>query len=176
MEIPVWLQENNPAMCPCGCVGKRSRKNFVEKTLYDLAKLIRESVFSEKVARQPGLLQGLDPRAKLLGFACLLLTVSLVHNMLLLALTYFGLAVLAVLSRIPLGMFVKRVWIVVPLFTGIMLLPSLFNWVRPGTTALLLWQFKHAVNFGPFNFPAELAITVQGLKGSGLMILRVGVS
>ncbi len=176
MKLPDWLLENNIGMCSCGCSGKRSKQNFIEKTLFDLSKLIRDAVFSEQTANKPGLLQALDPRAKLIGFACFLLTVSLVHNPLLLVLAYFGLIILAALSHVSLARFLKRVWLVVPLFTGIMLLPALFNWVRPGTALVTLWDFAHSLSLGPFHFPSTLAITRQGLKGNILMILRVGSS
>ena len=176
MELPTWLQENNVGMCPCGCIGKRSKKNFIEKTLYDLSKVVRGAVFSEEIINKPGLLQVLDPRVKLIGFACLLVSISLVHNFYILLMTYASLIILAFLSLIPMSIFLKRVWLVVPLFTGIMLLPSLFNWIIPGAPLITLWDFKHSLSFGPINLPATLAITKQGIKGGSLMILRVGIS
>jgi cobalt/nickel transport system permease protein len=176
VELPVWLQESNVGMCPCGCIGKRSKKNFVEKTLLDLSKVVRETIFSENIARSHGVLQVLDPRTKLIGFSFLLVTISLVHNLSLLALAYLAIATLAILSKIPIAMFIKRVWLVVPLFTAIMLIPALFNWIRPGTPLLILWDFGHPLNIGPFHTPSTLAITQQGVKGAILMILRVGVS
>lgn len=176
MELPIWLQESNIGMCPCGCVGKRSKKNFVEKTLVDLSKVVQETIFSENIARTRGFLQALDPRTKLISFTFLLIAVSMLHSISLLVLTYVGIAVLAVLSKIPLPLFVKRVWLVVPLFTAIMLIPALFNWVRPGTPLITLWDFGHALNLGPLHLPGTLAITKQGLTGAILMVLRVGVS
>jgi len=176
VKLPTWLQESNLGMCPCGCSGKRSKKNFVEKTLYDLSQVVRNVVFSEQIAKAPGILQRFDPRVKLVGLGCWLLTLALVQNWDLLLLAYLGLAGLAVASEVPLAVFVKRVWLVVPLFTGVMLLPALFNWVRPGDPLLVLWDFNHPLDIGPLHFPDILAITRQGLKGSILLILRVGNS
>ena len=176
MNLPTWLQESNVGMCPCGCIGKRSKKNFLEKTLHDFSRVVRETIFSETIARSQGLLQTLNPRTKLIAFSFLLLTVSLVHNLSLLLLAYSGIALLALLSKVPMTLFLKRVWLVVPLFTGIMLIPALFNWVRPGIPLVILWDFGHPLNLGPVHLPATLAITKQGLQSFVLMILRVGVS
>ncbi len=176
MDLPTWLQESNLGMCPCGCAGKRSKKNFVEKTLVDLARVVRDTIFSENIARSSGFLQVFDPRAKLIGFTMLLITVSFVHNLPLLMLIYLGVALLAAVSKIPLSIFVKRVWLVVPLFTAIMLVPALFNWVREGTPLLTLWDFGHPLSLGPIHLSPTLSITRQGVKGAVLLVLRVGVS
>ncbi|MDA8442003.1 MAG: cobalt ECF transporter T component CbiQ [Peptococcaceae bacterium] len=176
MDLPTWLQENDIGMCPCGCMGARSKKNFVEKTLFELARVVRDSIFSEELAAKQGLLQSLDPRSKLIGFFFLLLAIAIVQNPVLLLLAYAALVLLALLSYVPLGLFVKRVWLVVPLFTGVMLLPALFNWLRPGDPLITLLNFGHVLRVGPWNFPATLAITRQGVKGNLLVMLRVGNS
>ncbi len=40
---------------------------FFEKTLADITGMLEQTLFAEEIARQDGLLQSLDPRAKLLG-------------------------------------------------------------------------------------------------------------
>ena len=30
---PAWLVQGEVALCPCGCIGKRKKGSFVEKTL-----------------------------------------------------------------------------------------------------------------------------------------------
>ena len=77
---PEWLVRGEPAMCPCGCSGRRKKGSFVEKTLNGGAALIRQVMFGEDVAAQAGLLQRLDPRAKVVGLVVLLVSASLLHN------------------------------------------------------------------------------------------------
>ena len=36
-------------------------------------------------------------------------------------------------SQLSLSFFVKRVWLFIPIFTGIVVLPATFNFVTPGT-------------------------------------------
>jgi cobalt/nickel transport system permease protein len=103
-------------------------------------------------------------------------TAGLLHHILPLVLFNLWLFWLAKSSRVPTKTFAKRVWIVVPLFTGILVLPALFNVVRPGTPLLVLFHFNHAVKLGHWNLPRELAITREGLTTAVLLMLRVGAS
>ncbi|HFQ90202.1 MAG TPA: cobalt ECF transporter T component CbiQ, partial [Desulfobulbus sp.] len=54
-----------------------SRKNFVSKTLAGLTEAIKQAVFAERYARLPGLLQGLDPRGKIITFLALLIATAI---------------------------------------------------------------------------------------------------
>ena len=42
-------------------------------------------------------------------------------------------------SALPLGFFVKRVWLFIPIFTGIIVIPAMFSFITPGTIVLPLW-------------------------------------
>jgi cobalt/nickel transport system permease protein len=101
------------------------------------------------------------------------MAVSIRHWLILLVLNMWVLG-LAYLSGIGMPTFMKRVWLVVPLFTGIIIFPSLFNFVRPGTPLLILVHFGHQLQFGPWILPSYLAITSQGVWGALVFILRVG--
>lgn len=163
-------------MCPCGCIGKRKRVNYLEKTINDVTNILRENIFSEEIALGDGFLQKIDPRVKVITTVLLILTAALIHNVFILLVLYFLSCLLALFSGISLKFYLKRVWLVVPLFTGIMVIPSLFNFVRPGDSLLTLIRFGHQLHLGPFTFPQELAITRQGLSGAILLVVRVGLS
>ncbi|ATW28893.1 cobalt ECF transporter T component CbiQ [Candidatus Formimonas warabiya] len=176
-QIPEWLlSQKEMGMCPCGCMGKRKKVNFLEKTMDDMANFVKEVIFSEEVALRKGFLQRIDPRMKVITMLLLILTAAFMHNIFVLSMLYLLSCVLALCSAIPLKLYLKRVWLVIPLFTGIMVLPSLFNYVRPGDSLVTLIDFGHQVHVGPFLFPAELSITKQGLGGAALLIMRVGLS
>lgn len=175
MELPSWLSETNSALCRCSCGGRR-KGNFIEKTLQDIVVFLRESVFSEEIAMRQGFLQNLDSRVKVIALVFLLVVVNLSSHLSLLGAFYFILLAVAVFSHLPLRQVVARVWLIIPLFTGIMVLPSLFNWVLPGQPLWVIWDFGHPVNLGPLSLPSTLAVTKQGLMGGIMLISRVGIS
>ena len=163
---PQWLLQPELAMCPCGCIGKRKKGSFVEKTLNGSAGLLRQVMFSEDTATGGGLLQRIDPRVKLLSLLVLLVAMSLVRNIEILMAGYAATLLLASASRLPLGFFVKRVWLFVPIFTAIMVLPATLSIVIPGDIAVQLWTW-HGQPEG---------LTVQGLTNAALIISRVACS
>jgi cobalt/nickel transport system permease protein len=174
--IPIWLQEKTPFPMPRTAGGRSYRRGFIEKTLASIADVVKNEVFSDFLAGRQGLLQGLDPRVKLISILFLIGTAGLFHHILPLLLFNLWLFWLARSSQIPIKTFAKRVWIVVPLFTGILVFPALFNVVRPGTPLLVLFHFQHAVKLAYWDIPRELAITREGLTAAALLLLRVGAS
>jgi cobalt/nickel transport system permease protein len=175
--LPLWLEENaSPA--PLGQLSskRRRRKGFMAKTLHGIAEIMRNEVFSEALAGRPGLLQRLDPRIKVLTVLVLIGAAGLLHHILSLVCLNLWLFWLARVSQVPIGTFIKRVWIVVPLFTGIVVLPVLFNVVRPGTPLVVLFHLPHPLHLGFLKIPEAVAITQQGTVAAVLLVLRVGAS
>ncbi|MFH1484671.1 MAG: cobalt ECF transporter T component CbiQ, partial [Chloroflexota bacterium] len=119
-----------------------------------------------------GLLQSLDPRTKLVTFLLLILTASLATNWETLAFLCLAASALAVLSHTPLGQFLKRVWLFVPLFTGIVAFPAVFSVVTPGEPLLTLVGTQGLLVLNTW----ELSITEQGLRAATTLILRSGAS
>jgi cobalt/nickel transport system permease protein len=139
-------------------------RDFVEKSLADLAESARTALVAETWARRDGLLQRLDPRAKvvaLLGFV--VLTAFLRNPWTLLALVALVTA-LAAVSRIPVGVLHRRVWLSVPLAVGAVTLPAVLSAVTPGRALVVLSRDPY------------LAVTAPGVAQAGLLALRVGVA
>lgn len=125
---------------------------------------LERAVFSEEVARRPGLLQGVEPRAKVVAALLLLLAVGLAHS-LVVVLSIYALTLLLVgVSRLSPLEFSKRVWLGVPLFVGFVVLPSLFT--LPGRPLLLVLEAP----------PLRLAVTDNGIASVLLVVARVGTS
>lgn len=163
---PKWLLRAEPGLCPCGCIGVRRKGSFVQKTLVGGATVLRQAVFNEDMAQRRGSLQRLDPRVKLLSMLGLLVVAALVRNIPTLLAMYAATLVLSVLSRIPLGFFVRRVWLFIPIFTGVVVLPATLSFITPGDIVMPLWRWHgHAVG-----------VTSQGLEAAGLIVSRVAVS
>ena len=128
--------------------------------------MVRQAIASEEIAARPGLLQRLDARAKLLGVLALLIAAGLIRHIFVLAGLYALTLVLAAASRIGLRWFVKRVWLFIPLFTGVIVAPAMFSFVTPGEVVLPLGRW----------FGHEVGLTRQGLTSAGLIVSRVATS
>ncbi|MGE5140906.1 MAG: cobalt transporter CbiM [Rudaea sp.] len=148
--------------------GPGSATRFLEKTLGDISGALEQTLFAEEIARQPGLLQSLDPRVKLLGTLAFLLAVSISHSLPVILGLYLLTLPLAARSRVPLGFYLKRVWMFMPFFTGIIALPAMFNVFTPGSAALTLIDLASPRLY--------LAITVPGLVTAAFLLVRVGAS
>jgi len=143
--------------------GSRSpkiRRNVFKRTLRGISETLERSIFAEEISSRPGLLQSLDPRMKLIAILALLIGVSLSHSLTIIAVVYLLAILLAVLSAIPVDFFIKRVWLVLPFFTGLVVLPALF--ITPGPPLI--------------RIPLGLTITRTGLITVLFLLLRVSTS
>jgi cobalt/nickel transport system permease protein len=163
---PAWLLAGEIGLCPCGCIGKRKKGNFVEKTMNGSANLLRQAMFSEDMAAEAGLLQRIDPRVKMLTLLGLLVAAAVVRHIPVLVVMYLGALVLAVASGLSLGFFVKRVWLFIPIFTGIIVLPATLSFITPGHIVMPLGSW----------FGHRVGITGQGLTTAALIVIRVATS
>ncbi len=138
----------------------KARRGVVEKTLADISGALEQTLFAEEMARRPGLLQSLDPRVKVLSIVGLLIAVGLSRSLAVIAGLYVVMLLLAWRSSVPLGFFVKRVWLFMPFFTGIVAIPAFF--ITPGPALVRL--------------PLGLVITQTGAMAALFLLLRVGTS
>jgi len=163
---PAWLLQSEVGLCPCGCIGRRRKRGFVERTIGGAAGLMRQAMFSEDVAGERGLLQRLEPRVKLLTVLGLLVVTAFVRHIPVLLGMYAATLALAAASKLSLSFFVKRVWLFVPIFTGIVVLPATLNVVTHGQIVVPLGTW----------FGHHLGLTEQGLTSAGLIVTRVATS
>jgi cobalt/nickel transport system permease protein len=173
--LPEWMLQASPAS-PGRFESKKKLTRFTDRTIHSILHVTKEALFSEQYSRKAGLLQQIDPRTKLLVALAVLISVSFVHLHGLLWTIYCGVLFLALGSRIEFWFFLKRVWLFVPLATGIIALPALLNWVTEGRSILVLHQFQRPPQVGPWSFPEILAISDTGVKSALLFVSRVGVS
>jgi cobalt/nickel transport system permease protein len=75
---------------------------------------------------------------------------------------------LAYASRVPLGFYFKRVWILMPFFTGVIALPATLSPFTPGPALVTLIDLASP--------PLHLSITVPGVITAAFLLLRVGAS
>jgi len=142
---------------------KRLKPGFVEKTLADISSSIERAVFSEENARKRGFLQRRDPRAKLLAFVALIIATGLSREWAVLAALYALVLAAAAASSIDMGLFVKRVWLGMGLFSAIVILPSIF---------FIGHRELFQIPLGFFN----LTVHRDGLIAAAIFVLRVSAS
>jgi cobalt/nickel transport system permease protein len=143
-------------------------RGFFEKTLGDITGALEQTLFAEEIARQRGLLQSLDPRAKLVGALAVLIAISISQNLFVIAALYVLTLPLAAASCVPLGFYFKRVWMFMPFFTGIVAFPALFSPFTPGAPLVTLVDLASPRVY--------LAITQPGVVTTAFLLLRVGAS
>ncbi|HVN53322.1 MAG TPA: cobalt ECF transporter T component CbiQ [Anaerolineaceae bacterium] len=138
----------------------RHSPDLIEKTLANLSGSMEQSLFAERIAHRSGLLQRLDPRTKVVAVLCLLLSVALSHSLIVLAGIYLLVLLLAWVSAVPLGFFVRRVWLLLPFFTALIALPAIFLTPGPPLAGL----------------PLGIVITRTGVQAALFLLLRVAAS
>jgi cobalt/nickel transport system permease protein len=166
MSTPTWLLESESRFGPCACCGRRSKGDFVEKTIAGGGRLLRTAMFSSDLASEDGLLQRADPRVKVVSAFALLVVAALVRHVSVLVGIYGSTLALASVSRVPVRALLTRVWCFVPLFTGVVALPAALNLVTPGHVVVPLGTW----------FGTSVGLTSQGLTAAALIVMRVATS
>lgn len=141
-------------------VAHTPRRNLVRRALGNFSGLLGTLLDADTAVR-PGVLQGIDARAKVLGLIGLIVVLTCVHRLPALALGIGVAVILAALSQLPLRRLLSA-WLTVPLFSAAIALPATLNIVTHGTP---LWVIGH------FNGTA-LAVTDAGLLVAGRFMLR----
>ncbi len=151
----------------------RKKKNHVQNTLNGIFNFFEDSVTSESYTTRNGILQSLDPRVKLISILALVLAISMTMDWRALLTVYLLVLIFAYLSKIGIGFFIKRVWLFIPIFAGIIALPMLFNVFYPGNSMVTLATPGPDAWLGPFRLPEIISITSQGVMAAIVFTLRV---
>jgi len=156
-----------------GAASVAKKKSFVQKTLYAALDFFQESLISEGFAKRNGLLQHLDPRVKLISALVLIVAVSISKDAWVLFVVYLLTLLLAYFSKIEVAFFIKRVWVFIPIFAGIIVLPMLFNVFLGGDRLITLITLSNGAHLGSILLPSSIYITRQGMIYVISFMLRV---
>ncbi|HET7216329.1 MAG TPA: cobalt ECF transporter T component CbiQ [Terriglobia bacterium] len=137
---------------------RSGKRGFLEHTTSSFVDAMEHAFYAEQMARADGLLQRLDPRVKLVGILALVVPAAASRSFMVIAALFAVAVALAALSRVSFGVLLKRVWIAVLLFTGVIALPAPF--VTPGRVVY------HLPGLG-------WSVTAQGAASAGYLVLRV---
>jgi cobalt/nickel transport system permease protein len=130
---------------------------FIERTIAGLTGTMSYVLSAEESATSGGLLQGIDPRVKVIGILALILSSALARRIwVIVSVLAIGL-MLAIASRMELGKLARWIWGPALLFTGCIALPAIF--ITPGrsvwTVPTLGWT-----------------VTEQGLRSAAYLLSR----
>jgi len=139
-----------------------SKGNFIERSIEGALTFLKESIFAEQYALENGFMQSIDPRIKTVSFLLFIVYALFTKDLMVLLCLYAVCLVLACISKIHLGFFLKRTWVFIPIFSFFIAIPSLFSIFTPGEV-LATWKIAGFT----------LAITRQGLSGAILFVMRV---
>lgn len=172
MMIPEWMKSvslTHAEFAP----PPPARKDFVKKTIDGVISFFQEAMTTEEISSRKGLLQSLDPRVKLISILSMIFAISMTKNMEIIALFYLLTLLFAYLSSINIIFFIKRVWLFIPVFTGVIAIPMTLNIFLPGDVLLPLVSPGPGAHMGPFALPESIYITSQGFRAAVLFTLRV---
>ncbi|HHV74730.1 MAG TPA: cobalt ECF transporter T component CbiQ [Thermoanaerobacterium sp.] len=136
--------------------------NFIEKTVLSIQSTFQDMFESDEIAIKHGLMQSLDTRVRLLSILLLILLCNLSSSWQFLCLMVVYSVFVAILSKVPIKSYIFRVSSVSVIFTGIVLIPSLFNIVKPGNPLIYIGK--------------NLYITRSGAISASIFIMRSFVS
>ena len=121
----------------------------------------RHALDAERTTERSGLLQGLDPRIKVIGLLALIIAATSTHSLLTLSALFVLAVLMALMSNISPLRLARQAWLGVLLFTGAIALPSLF--LVPGEAIarlpLLGWE-----------------ISAQGVRSAAFLLGRAETS
>jgi len=135
-----------------------ARKGFIERSIQSLLEVTERSLTAEGLASASGLLQGLDPRVKVIGLFSLIVAVILSKKMMVIGGLFAVGIVIALASRVSVRLLAARVWSGALIFSGVIAVPSLF--LVPGASA---WRIPYL----------GWSITQPGLRSAEFLVARV---
>jgi cobalt/nickel transport system permease protein len=173
--IPEWMREVDTRACACSTTAGTNKASFIKKTVDGVLDFFQEAFVTETFARREGFLQSLDPRVKLISILALVFSMSVVKDLIILTIIYVLTLLFAYFSKIQVLFFIKRVWLFIPLFTGVIAIPMMFNIFLPGEVLYPIVDIGSNVHIGPIGLPESIYITKEGVMAAIVFTMRVAV-
>ena len=146
-----------------GNAGLSTKANgFIERSILGAIGFIQGTVSNDEIAGKCGFLQSRDPRFKSLSIAILLCCVLASKSTIALSGFYITAIILALVSSINIGFFLKRTLFFIPLFSFFIVVPAIFSNITPGESVFSITVFSNHVS-----------ITRQGLGSALIFFMRV---
>lgn len=150
--------------------------SHLDAALRRLAAFFAQAALRDAVASRPGLLQRVEPRARLAAALAFLVSVSLARSIP--ALLLHGLLPLAALglSRVRPRELLRAGLGAAAVFALLIAVPATLNLFVEGRVVVPLLRLEGGRQLGPLLLPPVIGLTAQGLLGAATFLLRVLVS
>ncbi len=149
------------------------RTSFIDKTVRELAGVIKVSYLQWELASREGLFQKLDPRIKIVFLLAFVFIISLKKEIVPELFIGFFVLLLVIMSHLNIFSFYKKVSVFGFLFGFLVALPATFNIITRGEIILPVVRLSEPHQFWIYSIPREIGITREGLHGVLLLTSRV---
>jgi len=148
-------------------------RNHIDRGMRRIASFFSEALGREAAARRHGLLQQVDPRARLLATLVFLVSVSLAPSLPALAAHLCLPLVALALSRIRPHEFLRAGFLVTLIFSLLIAAPATLNVFVEGRVVFPLLSREQEIRYGPYVIPRVIGISSEGLLTAGTLVLRI---
>ncbi len=165
--VPDWLLESSETRAESPI---HAKTHFLRGTMKNIAGILENDLYCERYAAKDSFLQLIDPRVKLCVFLVFLVFGSYLGNPAVLTVLAAIPIVYAGLSGIPVGSFLRRIWLIVPL--------AIFVVSLPGASSLLIQgrPLFYLLPPNAFGLREGLYFSAGGLVTAFRLALRAGIS
>jgi cobalt ECF transporter T component CbiQ len=171
-KIPSFLLEQTSS-APYTHVKGDVSMSFLEKGIHHLSNVIKTSYIQWETASIDGLFQKIDGRIKVIFLFFYVLIVSILQDIQSEIYLWGFVLVLALLSRLNVIVFYKRVVLLGFFFGFLIAFPSAFNIVTEGEILFPFIQLSRKYHFWIYQIPAEIGITREGINVATMLTIRV---
>jgi cobalt/nickel transport system permease protein len=148
-------------------------RNYADRTLRRISAFFSRSLLREETARRPAVLQGVDPRARLVAALVFLISVSLARSIPAL-LGHAAIPLVAVsLSRIRAKELLGAGFLLALIFSSLIVAPATLNAFSGGQVILPLLSREQEWRLGPYVLPGVIGVSREGLLTAATFLLRV---
>jgi cobalt ECF transporter T component CbiQ len=148
-------------------------RNYADKTLRRISTFFSRSLLREETARRPAVLQGVDPRARLVAALVFLISVSLARSIPALVGHAAIPLVAIVLSRIRAKELLGAGFLLALIFSSLIAAPATLNVLGGGQVVLPLLSREQEWRLGPYVLPGVIGLSREGLLTAATFLLRV---
>lgn len=157
-DLPLWLTATeNYSNAAAG------RSHFLRRALSEITKVFQNEFLAEKYENYDGLLQLIDPRVKILTLLFYIVFASAVPSIFVKVMIAAVGLFFAVMSKLRISDFLRRVWCYLPPILLILTLPAATNLFSPGSPLMYL-------------FSRNFYFTLNGIKSALMVSLTCGIS
>jgi cobalt/nickel transport system permease protein len=171
MTVPGWLLEGSHE----DAIQDPGHGMYLfKKMAVKISKAFQEDLLAERYAAKDMLMQGVDPRIKLITLIILMIITGMAPNIPSMVVLMAAAIMLVILSGLDMTAFLRRVWLVIPLLL-LFSIPAASNLFIPGVAVLVIFN-SHTALATFLKHPDGVFFTLQGVDAVIKIFLRTGIS